>query len=263
MYFKLHEWSEHPNDQQRFRAVLDKQGFILLSDYPVQGDSDIFQLSQRLSFVGEPVHQKLDGRKIVDVKKLDLDGIHGTIRLYGTDLAQPPHPDGGDYVALLCLNAAEIGGQTFVVDCREIVSDIRAKDLNLYNKLTALWKWDVGHRSYFGRNYIEMPIIYHELSMFYIRWYIEVCGKFSESPGNDKDLQELEMYIDNQKKIYFDLRRGDLLIISNQHMMHGRNEFSNGKTSRHLKRVWLKNSNHNLSDKERYFEERLFITASD
>lgn len=130
-------------------------------------------------------------------------------------LKNPP-----DLVLLWCEQAADEGGESLFVDMRQTLENLRRKKLSLYQDImetTAIFS-DENHSDFNFSN-----IFYKEGASTYVRFrndnFIFVPPKYFNAY---KELIDLI----NNNIICFKLLKGEVVILNNKRMLHGRNQFS-------------------------------------
>jgi len=168
----------------------------------------------------------------------------GDLHSDGPQLNTPPK-----YVFLACIKNSAQGGDNIIVNCKKIYSDLKSKNREVFNILNNQYFIERRGFSYSNLNIFSKPIFSLDNEVFrfrYLRTYIEAAYKLKninmpESKKNALDI--LDSYLN--KKEYqdqFKLNPGEILIINNNSLAHGRTSFSinNNKGQRDYLRVWIK-----------------------
>lgn len=188
-------------------------------------------------------------KKIPHKKKLDKLRYHqtntgGSIHSDGPQLKIPPK-----YVLMACSKEANKGGYSIITNMKNIYNFLKK---NKPYHLKVLKKKFLFERRGFdnkNNNIFSKPIFEKRKNFFrfrYLREYIEtayILKKNSLKKNQVKALNYLDQLIHNkrfQKK--FKLNKGDLVILNNNILAHGRTGFPlNSKTKqRTIVRVWIK-----------------------
>ena len=133
------------------------------------------------------------------------------------------------FIAWYCIEPAVIGGETKLLDMKpllETLSDVEINELKSINlKEHKVFDDDVGYT----------PIITSNNNIDYVYfsfWFVD--GKQKEN----KTLVKFCNLIKNADYERIKLEKGDLLLIDNRRVLHGRTDIS-GKNCRNLKRFWI------------------------
>lgn len=129
-------------------------------------------------------------------------------------LMNPP-----DLVLLWCQQPADEGGESLFVDMRHILEQLKTENFYLYQEMmeaTAIFS-DENHSDFNFSN-----IFYKEGSSTYIRFRHD--NFIFLSPRYFKTYEKLINLI-NKNTIHFKLLKGEVVILNNKRVLHGRNEF--------------------------------------
>ena len=134
----------------------------------------------------------------------------------------PVHNEDPDvkWLAWFCERSASDGGRTILVDGDKLISAISRPTI------TALRSVVCSHR-----NPLFEPILSESGKWYLIPWSLPKSLEREESAA----LEDLRSAIGKQPSITIDLKRGDILIVKNRRILHGREGFSD--SSRKLIRV--------------------------
>ena len=168
----------------------------------------------------------------------------GDLHSDGPQLNTPPK-----YVFLACIKNSTHGGDNIIVNCKKIFSVLKRKNREVFDVLNNRYFIERRGFSYSNLNVFSKPIFSLDNEVFrfrYLRTYIEAAYKIKninmpESKRNALDI--LDSYLNNKKyQDQFKLNPGEILIINNNLLAHGRTSFSinNNKGQRDYLRVWIK-----------------------
>tara|TARA_Y100001970_G_scaffold293120_1_gene437882 strand:+ start:72 stop:899 length:828 start_codon:yes stop_codon:yes gene_type:complete len=215
--------------------------------------------------LGNLVSQNKNGIKLLKIKpKKNIKTYNDKqkkkiLRYHQTNLGGSIHSDGPqldtppNYVAMACLNQAEKGGSSVLTDTRLIFRYLNNKNKEVLNILKK--KFPFEKRGFFKNGKLSNKIILkpifevknRTLRFRYLRDYIE-SGYRSKNYTITKQIKKSFNVLDSllEKKRFikkFKLNKGDILILDNRYMAHGRTKFQfdkKGHNSRVLLRTWIK-----------------------
>jgi alpha-ketoglutarate-dependent taurine dioxygenase len=158
-----------------------------------------------------------------------------------------------DFVGLLCLRSAKIGGISKFVS----VYTIHNQMLNMHPEYLDLLytKFHFDKRGEFEEN--ESPTTLepifkyrnNELMFRYLRNYIDAGQKIAQKPLTDEQnevLDKLDKIIHDEKfSVSYDLKRFDISFFNNHRIIHGRTsfeDFDESEKKRYMIRTWIKNN---------------------
>jgi len=170
--------------------------------------------------------------------------LGGSIHTDGPQLNNPPN-----FVFMACINQAKKGGHSTLVSTKKIYNFLSKNKKNLLKTLTKKFYFEKrGFSKDKGKSVLAKPIFKkngNKVTFRYLREYIEAGYKIKKKNLTNNQIKSLN-YLDNllsSKKfsVNFKLGKGDLLILNNNHVAHGRTKFALEKNnSRRLIRVWVK-----------------------
>ena len=154
------------------------------------------------------------------------------------------------YIGLMCVNAASHGGASRLISARTVFNTINRERPDLLPcyferfafRSPQLHVWPA------GSPLVHKPIFevrHGELQVHYARVMIEPGMEMAGTPlqaAQREALDFLDTVLDRDDLVYqFELLRGDMLLVNNLVMLHGRDAFESipGR-SRNLKRIWLR-----------------------
>ncbi len=201
--------------------------------------------------IGAPVAQSAGGDMIVDV--MDMSHIGDASRAYRSPRPQDLHTDSVDATGLLCLRRAKSGGTSLIASSLAVHNAILAERPEL---LATLYRGYHHRRS--GQTATGEPSLSaHPIPVFGSRGGKLACyfnatsiGRTLADADMENDAAELEAFeVFNSTaardglSYRTDLEPGDLLILNNRTVMHGRTafeDFDQVDRKRLMLRLWLK-----------------------
>ena len=192
---------------------------------------------------------------IQSISSLNKSAKNQYLRYHETNTGGDLHSDGPQlntppkYVFLACIKNSAQGGDNIIVNCKKIYSDLKSKNREVFNILNSRYFIERRGFSYANLNIFSKPIFSFDDDTFrfrYLRTYIEAAYKLKninmpESKKNALDI--LDSYLNKKKyQEQFKLNPGEILIINNNLLAHGRTSFSinKNKGQRDYLRVWIK-----------------------
>lgn len=237
------------------RELIDGRGFVRLRgiDRAAYTQAEMELLYWGIGMhLGLPWAQNRHGHVLGDVtdqaKRTDDPTARGN-ELGG--IALPFHCDGSDLVGLLCLENGRAGGLSAVVSSvlihNRLVRERPDLAAALYEPLPNDFR---GEQPAGGRPYYLVPVFTEWDGRLFVRCippYVWASQRHPEAPRLT-DLQQealhavVAMADDPANHVLMELRPGDIQLIDNYHVLHGRTAYEddrgNGRV-RHLKRLWL------------------------
>lgn len=227
-------------------------GFTRIRALPVDGLSIPEQKTMLFgvgAHLGRCVVQGQPDRYMVDVQKVDEPDRH--IFAFETDAALPFHSDQAELTGLLCLTPAAAGGVSRLVSSQHLFSTLQQEDARLAAALfepVDISNRDVNFSGATHASLVEGCFSLHKRAQW--RAPAAKAGhranyqRGAESIGDDElrralgALDRLASIESNQ--VTMQLEPGDLQLVNNHVIMHGRDSFANSlDRNRHLLRLWL------------------------
>lgn len=229
------------------------RGFAVLRGVPIEGLSPerIEQLYWGIGLhMGTAVVQNGRGELIAhvtDYGKGNLDD--NSVRIYETNSVVPFHTDSSDITGLLCLAAAETGGESVLASSMTIHNHI----LEHYRELLGVYytgfiydrrtEEEEGETPYY-RNPVFGWFDGKLSCRFYTRHYIDSAQRKSGIALNAVDRYALDVFEAiaglEQYQVTMQLRAGDLQFVNNNVVVHARAEYRDGPNQkRDLLRLWF------------------------
>ena len=256
--------------------LVDGRGVALLRGLPVERydkDRAAAMYWGIGTHVGQPWPQNAKGHLLGDVtdqgKAVDDPTSRGN-EIGG--VAFPFHSDGSDLVGLLCLDAGGRGGASLVANVVSIHNEMVRESPELAAELYGSFPYDFrGEQAPGAKGWYEMPVFTRRrdrLFCRYIRPYIEASRRHDDAPRIGATARAAmdrldELCADPQFHVSMQLRPGDVQLVNNYHVLHGRDAYEDDRPAgrvRHLKRLWLETGL--LSDDDKPERFRLGRTDS-
>jgi len=242
---------------------LDKKNhFIIIKNFEKNSKTLKIKIKKIANLLGKILPQDKAKTKIVEVKpniellnkffgqkKLEKLRYHqtnigGSIHSDGPQLESPPK-----YLLLACSKEANRGGHSIIVHTKKIYFFLKKEKPSYLKILKKNFLMERRGFDYPNGNIFEKPIFEKKKNFFrfrYLREYIEAAYKIKKiklAPGKIEALNFLDKLMQSnrfQKKIK--LNQGDLIILNNNILSHGRTKFdlNLGDNQRTLIRVWVK-----------------------
>jgi len=184
-------------------------------------------------------------KKIKSFLRYHETNLGGSIHSDGPQLSNPPK-----YLIMACENNSVKGGDTVVADTKKIYKYLSKKKPEYLNILKSKFFFERRGFKYSNKNVFNKSIFQISKKKYtfrYLRDYIEKGYEIKKTKipfQYIKALNYLDKLLSSKKFIKrFKLNRGDLIIINNQVMAHGRTTFQldikNINPGRKLYRIWI------------------------
>lgn len=204
------------------------------------------------SHLGRPWAQNKHGHVLGDVvdqgKRLDDPTARGN-EIGGAAL--PFHCDGSDLVGLLCLQNGRTGGRSLLANSVSIHNRMVEEEPELAADLYRPQPYDYRGEQRPGQpGWYELPVFTEWEDRLFVRCippYIWASQRQCDAPRITETARAgLELLVewadDPAHHLAMDLEPGDIQLINNYHVLHGRTAYEDDPTTgavRHLKRLWL------------------------
>ena len=184
---------------------------------------------------GKNVNDLLDSLGEV-IQKTEIRENLKSTRLLASNQPMGFHTDhyAAKYIAWFCNSQSSSGGESLLIDTKLILSSFSEGTLDLLKEIS------VNTHQVFYDDKISVPLLsVNELdqshSIYYASWLLNIPACSQHKNAHKK----LEAEINSAAPIKLLLSEGDVLIIDNHRMLHGREGFPS-LSSRWLTRYWLK-----------------------
>lgn len=240
--------------------IVNKKKFLIIN-LNTKNKKKLIDLSELISkILGLKVSQNKKGDKTVFVTP-DVDAIKKnnykidtSIRYHQSNIGGSIHTDGPqlnstpNIVIMCCLANSAKGGVSILVDGEKIYNYIKKKNPKIIKTLSKKFYFE---RRGFKKNlnYIFKAPIFKKnkksLEFRYLREYIINAYKIKDKKISKEKLKSLDFLdkclgIKNMQSKY-KLSEGEIIIINNKLMAHGRTSFNLNKLEqRKIMRIWLK-----------------------
>jgi hypothetical protein len=239
----------------RWRRELDRgRGFQVVSGVPVERwgrrQTRVFFWCLGLH-MGRPGAQNVEGDLLGLVRDTGEDVSDPFVRLYRTRSSIAYHCDAADVVGLLCLEAAQQGGESRIASSVTVFNAIQAERPNLARRLFEAFPLDIRNEDRSGSlRHIPIPpcrFANNRLRTFYHSDYFRSAQRHPDVPpftNDEKALLDLYEEIANDPEVRLDMRfePGDIQWLSNHSIVHARTAYHDppeGESRRELLRLWL------------------------
>jgi alpha-ketoglutarate-dependent taurine dioxygenase len=250
------EWSRHLAPARR--ALETGRGFVIIERLPVESlslseSTAIYWLIGQL--LGDPFEQNIGGTLLYDVRDTGQNVAAGA-RFSVTNYESSFHTDNSfgdtilDYVGLLCVQTAKVGGLSQVVSGYAVHNALLRESPDVLE--TLYQEFHVDRRGGFRDG--ESPTIRrpafarHALGLLirYLRYWIEAGHDKMGQPLTTAQRRAFDV-LDGvlqrpELRAEFSLQPGQMYFINNRWILHNRTEFTDHpepQHRRHLVRLWL------------------------
>ena len=240
------------------RALEDGPGFAIIEGLDVvgYGREDLLAAYYVLGHcLGEPIVQNIEGDLLYDVRDTGQDVAEGA-RFSVTNAESTFHNDSAfspripDYVGLLCLRSASVGGRSQLISACSLHDALLEETPDVLATLYDDFFFDRRGQFHAGEDPVHRaPIMAwdgRELTMRYLRYYIEVGHERAVVPLSAVQKQALaaveELLQRQSLRLEFDLQPGQMLFVNNHWIMHNRTAFEDDadpERRRHYSRLGL------------------------
>ena len=263
-----------PNLHERLvdieRELIDGRGFVRIRGIEreryTQAEMEVIYWGIGMH-LGLPWAQNKHGHVLGDVTDQQKAADDPTAR--GNELggvALPFHCDGSDLVGLLCLENGIRGGLSMVASTVTIHNALVETRPDLAAALYEPFPYDFrGEQAEGAAAFYELPIFTEWEGRLFCRAippYIAASQRHPDAPRLTPVQQEalgalVRMADDPDNHVQMELRPGDIQLINNFHVLHGRTAYEDDRSGgriRHLKRLWLETEV--LTSRPPYFQHR-------
>ncbi|MFJ5546893.1 TauD/TfdA family dioxygenase [Streptomyces sp. NPDC093225] len=234
------------------RRIAGSPGFAVVEDFPVDAEDPretemaywLFGL-----LLGRPVTQSRKADLLGRVEDRGADIASPVQRGYESSAALPFHVDRTDVIGLLCVRPATSGGLSRLVSSRAVHDLLLHERPDLLEELYRPFPNDRRGEEQPGQApWSAIPVFSRVDDSFatrYLRRFIEGSQRHEAAPRLTKGQLEAMAALDEALdrpgvSLDMELRRGDLQLINNFHILHARTAFADGGgRGRLLLRLWL------------------------
>jgi Taurine catabolism dioxygenase TauD, TfdA family len=235
--------------------LMTGRGFVLIKGLPVHDLG--LKLSATIylglgSHIGSLRSSNAKGHLLGHVKDQGVDIKNRDVRFYQTNKKLDFHTDSADLVALLCLQKAKSGGESYIASSMSLYNEIVRRRPDLVHALFLPYPTDRRGEIPDGLDpWYKMPIFTwydDQLTCTYIRQYIDSAQvNFPESPRLSSEQIEVmdlmdEILAEGKVILSMAFEPGDIQILNNHQILHSRSDFENWpepERQRHLLRLWI------------------------
>jgi alpha-ketoglutarate-dependent taurine dioxygenase len=208
--------------------------------------------------LGRPHEQNVQGTLLYDVRDTSQDVRYGG-RFSVTNAESSFHTDNSfgaevvDYVGLLCLHPAKLGGRSQIVSAITVHKELLANHRDAWEVLRQPFHVDRrGGLRPGDEPTARFPVLSGEgpdLVVRYLRYWIETGHEkvglpLTRAQRNALDILD-QVARDGRLRVEFNLRPGEMLFINNRWILHNRTAFEDypePDRRRHYVRLWLRRS---------------------
>lgn len=216
--------------------------------------------AQRLYWIvgqalGRPCAQNVQGTLLYDVRDTGQELTQGA-RFSVTNYESSFHTDNSfgeevvDYVGLLCLQTAKMGGRSQVISGFSLCNDLLTRQPDVLSTLREPFHVERRGGVRAGQSpTIQFPVLVRsdgEVLFRYLRYWIETGHVLAGQPLTATQKATLDALDDAARqtslRVEFDLQPGQMFFINNRWILHNRTAFedhNDPELRRHLVRLWL------------------------
>jgi hypothetical protein len=196
---------------------LKAKGFTKIEYSPNSNIADYFESLGEVIFKTEIKENPSSTRLLASNNKMGLHTDHQKAR----------------YIAWFCHSQSAFGGESLLIDALELIKSYSEDTKNLLSEIMVK-----NHNVFYGDK-LSYPILNlnennEPCSIYYSPWLVNEPGCIKHK----KVLKKFETSLETIEPIQILLTEGDLLIIDNHRMLHGRAGFPTA-SNRWLTRYWL------------------------
>ncbi|MCF8423849.1 MAG: TauD/TfdA family dioxygenase [Bacteroidia bacterium] len=206
---------------------LKAKGFTKIEYSPNSNIADYFESLGEVIFKTEIKENPSSTRLLASNNKMELHTDHQKAR----------------YIAWFCNSQSASGGESLLLDSFQVIRNFSDETLNLLSEITIK-----SHNVFYGDK-LSYPLLSlndnkKAESIYYAQWLVNAPGCIKHKKALEK-FENLIEYTEPNKVL---LSEGDLLIIDNHRMLHGREGFPSA-SNRWLTRYWLSDNTNQKTNK--------------
>jgi len=232
------------------KILTDDSGFCLIKGLDISG-CDHKYLEEFLidfgSLFGKVIPQNSLDEKIVHVINKGQSLAKGG-RYHNTSDSGSMHTDSPQYskppklLGLMCIESAMSGGESRLVDGISIYKKLQEEEINSLNLLNKDFKFDKrGDYKSGEKSYTLAPIFEVGKDKFTFRYLFDYINLKEEDKETLDAISKLNCLLDQDKYNFrIKLEIGDILLVNNYRLAHGRDKFQDHESSKRLLyRLWV------------------------
>jgi hypothetical protein len=231
-------------------SLEDDPGFALVRGFPVgdKSEDEVRRLYWGLGmYIGVPMIQNNNDSSIVDIRD---EHRAGRLRVHKSNQHIGFHIDSTDVVTLLCRNAAAKGGTSLIVNAEAVRQEMSWECPDLLSELYEPLPFaDVASPDDQYPDVFLSPVFARHQGHTTTRFYLRRVLRSQDNPGAPRLTERQIQAIEKVEEIAarpelmtsMQFRPGDLQLLNNHLVMHGRTEFADDQPEmgRHLLRMWF------------------------
>lgn len=232
------------------RSLEEDPGFAMIRGIPVNGktEEEVRRLYWGLGLhFGVPLVQNNDGASIVDIRD---EGRAGPLRVHTSNQYIGFHMDSTDIVGLLCRRTAQHGGTSFVVNAEALRRELSWEYPDLLSAMyDPLPFASVASADEHFPDFFMCPIFGRHEGRTTCRFYARRILRSQDNPAAPRLTERQKAAIAVVEEVAarphllttMDFEPGDLQLLNNHLVLHGRTAFDSDLTGqgRHLLRMWF------------------------
>jgi len=232
------------------KMLTDNIGFCLIKGLNISGCNHKYLEEFLIDFgslFGEVIPQNSLDEKIVHVINKGQSLAKGG-RYHNTSDSGSMHTDSPQYskppklLGLMCIESAISGGESRLVDSISIYKKLQEEEINYLNLLNKDFKFDKrGDYKSGEKSYTLAPIFEVGKDKFTFRYLFDYINLEEEDKETLDAISRLNFLLDQDKYNFrFRLEIGDILLVNNYRLAHGRDKFQDHASSKRLLyRLWV------------------------
>ncbi len=226
----------------KYLKELESNGSIIIQNYPILRDY-VKNFKKFSSLFGILHKQNRENEQIV---RIENEGKKWTAknRGYKTRDKLDLHTDGGKISLLLSIKNNSKGGENLKLNAETVYSKIKNNTLKkkLFEGFVYHTRHEAKNRASITRR--KYPIFFFKKKILHCMYNskpIIEAAKYTKNKDNLEIIKKLKKIINNLKDNYeiFKLKQGDIWIVNNFKVLHGRKGFKDAKEKRLMLRAWV------------------------
>jgi len=232
------------------KMLTDDTGFCLIKGLNISGCNHKYLEEFLIDFgslFGKVIPQNSLDEKIVHVINKGQSLAKGG-RYHNTSDSGSMHTDSPQYskppklLGLMCIESAISGGESRLVDSISVYKKLQEEEINYLNLLNKDFKFDKrGDYKSGEKSYTLAPIFEVGKDKFTFRYLFDYINLEEEDKETLDAISRLNFLLDQNKYNFrFRLEIGDILLVNNYRLAHGRDKFQDHTSSKRLLyRLWV------------------------